>query len=86
MTIHYCLLLMSAVIFTLQVTYLTIYLIHSLQSIIHILQYGLLLLNLLPIEKLFSTTSVNLRSLFYKGTLVRVVVLVINIAFFIVVN
>ena len=77
---------MPAVIFTLQVTYLTIYLIHSLQSIIHILQYGLLLLNLLPIEKLFSTTSVNLRSLFYKGTLVRVVVLVINTAFFIVVN
>ena len=70
MTIYYCLLLMPAVIFTLQVTYLTIYLIHSLQSIIHILQYGLLLLNLLPIEKLFSTTSVNLRSLFYKGTLV----------------
>ena len=45
MTIYYCLLLMPAVIFTLQVTYLTIYLIHSLQSIIHILQYGLLLLN-----------------------------------------
>ena len=53
MTIHYCLLLMPAVIFTLQVTYLTIYLIHSLQSTIHILQYGLLLLNLFPIKSYF---------------------------------
>ena len=67
MTIHYCLLLMPEVIFTLQVTYLTIYLIHSLQSIIHILQYGLLLLNLLPIEKLFSTTSVQFDVLVLQG-------------------